>query len=63
MKKVYAFQIEKLVSKGIEVSVLDMANREIFKANYAMYSKVLKVINDDDKNYFTWTDTDYEELE
>ena len=61
MKKVYAFQIEKLVSEGIEVSVLDMANREIFKANYAIYSKVLKVINDNDKNYFVWIEGDYEE--
>ena len=61
MKKVYAFQIEKLVSKGIEVSVLDMVNREIFKANYAMYSKVLKVINDNDNNYFAWLEGAYEE--
>lgn len=61
MKKVYAFQIEKLVSKGIEVFVLDMAQKEIFTANNAMYSLVLKVINDDDKKYFVWTDTDYEE--
>ena len=61
MRKVFAFQIEKLVSKGIEVSVLDMVNREIFKANYAMYSKVPKVINDNDKNYCVWIEGDYEE--
>ena len=63
MEKVYAFQIEKLVREGIEVFVLDMAQKEIFTANNALFSQVAKVIADDDKNYFAWIEDDYEESE
>lgn len=60
MKRVYAFEIEKLVSKGIDVFVLDMKNGEVFTANNAEYGKVISIINDHN-DYFFWTKVDYEE--
>ena len=60
MRRVYAFQIEDIVRKGIDVFVLDMKNGEVFTANNAEYSKVISIINDNN-DYFFWTKVDYEE--
>ena len=60
MRRVYAFQIEEIVRKGIDVFVLDMKNGEVFTANNAEYSKVISIINDHN-DYFFWTKVDYEE--
>ena len=60
MRRVYAFQIEEIVRKGIDVFVLDMKNGEVFTANNAEYSKVISIINDNN-DYFFWTKVDYEE--
>ena len=62
MRRVYAFQIEEIVRKGIDVFVLDMKNGEVFTANNAEYSKVISIINDNN-DYFFWTKVDYEESE
>ena len=62
MRRVYAFQIEDIVRKGIDVFVLDMKNGEVFTANNAEYSKVISIINDNN-DYFFWTKVDYEESE
>ena len=60
MRRVYAFQIEDIVRKGIDVFVLDMKNGEVFTANNAEYSKVISIINDNN-DYFFWTKVDYDE--
>ena len=60
MRRVYAFQIEDIVRKGIDVFVLDMKNGEVFTANNAEYSKVISIINDPN-DYFFLTKVDYEE--